>query len=133
MRLRRHDRDFALLVAGSVALGSASASNSLSRYASTDLAPPDRRATALSLVVWTGTAGAVAGPLLVPAAEQWASHHGLPPLAGPFLFAMVSTTGAALILFAFLRRTHSWSLENPRASTTLATCQTRPPEPPSER
>lgn len=94
---------FALLVAGSVALGSASASSSLSRYAATDLAPPGRRATALSLVVWTATAGSVAGPLLVPAAEGWAGWLGLPPLAGPFLLAMLSTGVAAILLFVFLR------------------------------
>jgi MFS family permease len=94
---------YLLLVAGAVALGSASASGSLSRYASTDLASPSRRATTLSLVVWTATAGAVAGPLLVPAAEGWARHLGLPPLAGPFGLAMVCTGAAAVLLFAFMR------------------------------
>lgn len=94
---------FLLLVAGSVALGFAAASGSLSRYASTDLASPSRRATTLSMVMWTATAGAVAGPLLVPAAEGWARHLGLPPLAGPFGLAMVSTGAAAILLFAFLR------------------------------
>ena len=94
---------FLLLVAGAVALGSASASGSLSRYASTDLASPSRRATTLSLVVWTATAGAVAGPLLVPAAEGWARHLGLPPLAGPFGLAMVCTGAAAVLLFVFMR------------------------------
>jgi MFS family permease len=94
---------FLLLVAGAVALGSASASGSLSRYASTDLASPSRRATTLSLVVWTATAGAVAGPLMVPAAEGWARHLGMPPLAGPFGLAMVCTGAAAVLLFVFLR------------------------------
>jgi MFS family permease len=94
---------FLLLVAGSVALGFASASGSLSRYASTDLAAPSRRATTLSLVMWTATAGAVAGPLLVPTAEGWARHLGLPPLAGPFGLAMLSTGAAAVLLFVFMR------------------------------
>jgi MFS family permease len=94
---------FLLLLAGSVALGFASASGSLSRYASTDLASPSRRATTLSLVMWTATAGAVAGPLLVPVAEAGAEHLGLPPLAGPFGLAMVTTGSAAVLLFLFLR------------------------------
>jgi MFS family permease len=94
---------FALLVAGSVSLGSAAASSSLSRYASTDLASPERRATALSLVVWTATLGAVAGPLLVPLSEGWADRFGLPALAGPFVFAMASTGLAGVILLVFLR------------------------------
>ena len=43
---------------------STTAANSGARYAATDLAPAERRARALSTVVWATTIGAVAGPNL---------------------------------------------------------------------
>ncbi|TDD69890.1 MFS transporter [Jiangella aurantiaca] len=94
---------FGLLVAGTVALGASSASTNVARYAATDLARPERRATALSMVVWVATTGAVLGPLMVGPAEDVASRSGLPALAGPFLFDMTCAAVAGLLIVAFLR------------------------------
>lgn len=94
---------FPLLIVGMVALGASSAATHVARYAATDLAPADRRATSLSLVVWVATAGAVIGPLMVGPAEGVASSFGLPPLAGPFLLDMACALVAGLVVFAFMR------------------------------
>ena len=72
---------FPLLLLGTLMLGSATAVNSLSRYAATDLAQPSRRARALS-VVWATTLGAVLGPNLVGPAGDLALAVGMPELAG---------------------------------------------------
>ena len=53
-----------LLAIGIAMIGVASAVQLLSRFAAADLALPEKRARDLSLVVWSITVGAVAGPLL---------------------------------------------------------------------
>jgi MFS family permease len=94
---------FPLLMAGMAALGASTASTNMSRYAATDLAPVDRRATALSMVVWVATVGAVLGPLMVGPAESVATSLGLPSLAGPLLVDMTAAVIAALVIFSLLR------------------------------
>lgn len=94
---------FPLLLLGTLLLGSATAANSQSRYAATDLAEQRTRGRALSVVVWATTIGAVLGPNLVGRAAQWASAWGLPELAGPFVLAGVGFVLAALVLGGWLR------------------------------
>jgi MFS family permease len=94
---------FATLLAGAALLGSTTAANNQSRYAATDLARPTRRASALSLVVWATTVGAVAGPNLTGFAGGVADDIGLPRLTGPFLFGVVGMLASALVIAAFLR------------------------------
>ena len=94
---------FATLLLGATLLGSTTAANNQSRYAATDLAKPHRRASALSLVVWATTIGAVAGPNLTGFAGGAADDLGLPPLAGPFMFGLVGMLGSALVIGLFLR------------------------------
>ncbi len=94
---------FTLLLIGATLLGSATAANSQSRYAATDLAAPDRRARALSIVVWATTVGAVAGPNLTGLAGRVARDLGLPPLTGPFLFAVVGLLASAVVVAVFMR------------------------------
>ncbi len=89
---------FALLLIGAALLGSTTAANSLSRYAATDLARPDRRARSLALVVWATTVGAVAGPNLTGPAGRVARDLGLPALTGPFLFGMFGILAAAVVI-----------------------------------
>ena len=62
--------------------------NNQSRYAATDLARPEKRARALSLVVWATTIGAVAGPNLTGVAGRAGRALGVPALTGPFLFGL---------------------------------------------
>lgn len=94
---------FPVLLVGAALLGSTTAANSQSRYAATDLASPPRRARALSLVVWATTIGAVLGPNLTGSAGAVAGALGLPVLTGPFLFALVGSAAAALVVAVFLR------------------------------
>jgi MFS family permease len=94
---------FATLLVGATLLGSTTAANNQSRYAATDLARPDRRARALSVVVWATTVGAVAGPNLSGPAGRFARQIGLPALTGPFLFGLVGMAAAAVVIGVFLR------------------------------
>ncbi len=92
-----------LLMAGAALLGSATAANSGARYAATDLAPADRRARALSTVVWATTIGAVAGPNLTGLSAAVADRLGIPELTGPFAVGSIGMLGAALVVGVFLR------------------------------
>ncbi len=94
---------FPLLLVGATLLGATTAANNQSRYAATDLARPEARARALSVVVWATTLGAVAGPNLTGSAGRAGRILGVPVLTGPFLFALVGTLGAAAVVAVFLR------------------------------
>ena len=96
-------RSFPLLLAGTVLIGVANSANNLSRYAAADLVPLARRASALSLVVWGATVGAVVGPNLVPVAGDAAVALGLPRLAGAYLLPAFFVAAAALLSFVLLR------------------------------
>ena len=53
---------YALVVLGIIGVGVGQATNLAARYAVADLAPDDRRARAIGLLVWASTFGAAAGP-----------------------------------------------------------------------
>lgn len=93
----------ALLLFGSVLLGSVSAANSAARYAATDLAVANQRARSLSLVVWATTVGAVLGPNLVGPSGRVAESLGLPELTGAYLFGAVAMLLAAAVVGFLLR------------------------------
>ncbi|GAA0907728.1 MFS transporter [Pseudonocardia zijingensis] len=86
-----------------VLIGAATAAGLAARFAATDLAPPDGRARALSLVVWATTVGAVAGPNLAAPVQTVAGNLGLEPGAGPFLLCTVAFALAAAGTWAGLR------------------------------
>ncbi len=86
-----------LLLAGTFLVGFGNAANQLARYAAADLYPAKRRASAIGVVVWGSTIGAVIGPNLVAPAGAVAKSLGLPVLAGPYLVPILFV-GAALIL-----------------------------------
>lgn len=92
-----------ILLIGTLLIGFGNASNQLSRYTAADLAPPDRRASAIGVVVWGATIGAVAGPNLVAPAGRIALALGLPELSGPYLVPIVFVGAAALLSFVLLR------------------------------
>ncbi|MCY0917649.1 MFS transporter [Streptomyces sp. H27-G5] len=86
-------RNFPLLLVGMAAFGAASSANLQARFAAADLAAPDRRARAISVVVWASTIGAVLGPnLSAPAGHSFAGTS-IPETAGPFVWA-----GAVFVL-----------------------------------
>lgn len=94
---------FPLLLVAATLFGASTTANNQARYAATDLAGPDRRGRALSVVVWATTVGAVLGPNLMGPAGRLAEGLALPPLSGPFLFSLVGFILAALVLFVRLR------------------------------
>jgi len=92
----------ALLVA-LLLVGAATAAGLAARFAATDLAAPDRRARALSMVVWATTVGAVAGPNLAAPVQSVAGGLGLEPAAGPYLLCTGAFAVAALGTWVGLR------------------------------
>jgi MFS family permease len=92
-----------LLLASLLVYGAGTATNLQARYAGTDLARPERRATAASVALVSTTLGAVAGPNLVEPLGGLASVLGLPELAGPFLLAAVAYLAAGAVVVALLR------------------------------
>jgi MFS family permease len=92
-----------MLLAGTVLIGFGNASNQLSRYVAADLYPPERRASALGLVVWGATVGAIVGPNLAAPAAGLATALGLPELAGAYLVPVVFVGLATLLTLISLR------------------------------
>lgn len=82
--------------------GSGTATNLQTRYAGTDLAPANRRATAVSIAMVSTTLGAVAGPNLVEPLGDLAATLGLPALSGPFLLAAAAYLAAGIVLLLML-------------------------------
>jgi MFS family permease len=90
-------RTLPVFLIGLFLFGNGQASNLLARYAATDLAAPDQRATAMSRIVFASTFGAVFGPLLISPAEaagqEW---FGWSKYTGPWVFSSV------VLLLAFV-------------------------------
>jgi MFS family permease len=94
---------FPLLMLGMMLFGGGTASNLQARYAATDAATPLTRGRALSVVVWATTIGAVAGPNLSGLGGRVGVGLGVPSLAGPFLFSVLSFGAAAAAVALLLR------------------------------
>ncbi|WP_445270711.1 MFS transporter [Streptomyces sp. DSM 41634] len=77
------------LLLGMAAFGAASSANLQARFAAADLAAPDHRARAISVVVWASTLGAVLGPNLSAPASRSFAGTSIPETAGPFVWAAV--------------------------------------------
>lgn len=97
------DRNIFLLFVSLLVYGAGTATNLQARYAGTDLAKPNQRATAVSIAMVSTTFGAVAGPNLVDVMGQFATSIGVPALAGPFILGAAAFTLAGLVLLIFLR------------------------------
>jgi MFS family permease len=96
-------RFFPFLLLGMALYGGGTTAGLQSRYAAIDLAVPDRRGRTLSMVVWSTTIGAVAGPNLVGPAGRMGELVGIEPLAGPLLFGAVAMVLAAALVWFRLR------------------------------
>lgn len=94
---------FALLLCGMAAFGAASSANLQARFAAADLAEPERRARAISLVVWATTIGAVLGPNIASPAGRSVTGLGIPAAAGPFLWAAGIFLISAVVVAVLLR------------------------------
>jgi len=92
-----------LLLASMILIGFGNSANQLSRYTAADLYPPARRASAIGVVVWGATVGAVIGPNLVEWAGNLGQGIGLPALAGVYLLPVFFVGAAAVLTFTMLR------------------------------
>ncbi|MEU1225915.1 MFS transporter [Streptomyces sp. NPDC005828] len=94
---------FPVLLVGLVGFGAGSSANLAARFAAADLAEPDRRARAISTVVWATTIGAVLGPNVAAPAGKSVSGLGIPATAGPFVWAAGVFVLAAAVVAVLLR------------------------------
>lgn len=93
-----------ILLFGSLFLyGAGSATNLQARYAGTDLAKEEQRATAVSIAMVFTTFGAVVGPNVVDLMGEYAESIGVPYLAGPFILGAAAYILAGITLFILLR------------------------------
>lgn len=92
-----------LLFISLLVYGAGSATNLQARYAGTDLANNNQRATAISMTMVFTTFGAVAGPNLVNVMGNFALSMSIPSLAGPFILAAAAYIIAGIVLFIMLR------------------------------
>lgn len=88
---------------GLLLTGVGAGASNLARYAAADLAEPEARGKAISMVVFASTIGAVGGPTLVGVADGWGQSLGLEENVGPYAFTATFFTIAALIVFVRLR------------------------------
>jgi predicted MFS family arabinose efflux permease len=75
----------------------------LARYAAGDLRTEDRRARAISLIVWASTIGAVVGPLMIGPTSVLAVTAGANELVGPVAMAAGGFALVALLMVVALR------------------------------
>lgn len=88
---------------GLAVLGFGRSASQLARYAAGDLRSEARRGSAISLVVWASTIGAVAGPLLVGVAGRRAATAGVDENLGPVALGGALFLVAAVGLLVTLR------------------------------
>ena len=92
------DRNFWLLVAATVIAGYYSANGQLYRFAAAELAAPDFREKAVSLVLAGGLAGAVLGPNLASRTRNLLDV----PFAGAYL-ALALVAALSMLIMAFMK------------------------------
>lgn len=93
----------ALLLLGLFLFGAATACGLQARYAAADLAVPEHRGRALSLVVWATSVGSVLGPNLAGPGADLGELLGLPALGGGFVVSGVVFAVVAVGLVLLLR------------------------------
>lgn len=94
---------FPLLLLGMAGFGAGSSANLQARFAAADLAEPDRRGRAISLVIWATTIGSVLGPNIAAPTSRAFVGTSIPEAAGPFLFAAGIFAVAGLVVAVLLR------------------------------
>ncbi|HYH23734.1 MAG TPA: MFS transporter, partial [Blastococcus sp.] len=92
-----------LLIAGLFLFGASAACGLQARYAAADLALPERRGRALSLVVWATTVGSVVGPNLAAPGAELGDALGLPSLGGVFVLSAAVFAAVAVGFLLLLR------------------------------
>ncbi len=92
-----------LLLLGMAVVGFGRSVSQLARFAAGDLREADHRASAISLIVWASTIGAVVGPLLMGPSSTFASALGFDQLVGPIGVGIVGFGLASIVSFIGLR------------------------------
>jgi MFS family permease len=94
---------FPLLILSAIFIGVGRASGEQSRFVAGELFPQAERARMIGRIIFAGTVGAVAGPVLVSPSGQFLESFGLNPDLGPWAAAFGLCSLAALITLFFLR------------------------------
>lgn len=94
---------FWIFAFGAGMAGVARGAADLSRYAAAEVSPLNRRAKVIGWIVFAGTIGALAGPLLVTPAVNLAGAKGLVPDSGPFWVASIVLVVSTLLTILLLR------------------------------
>lgn len=94
---------FLLLLVSAVLIGMGRASGEQARFAAGEMFPEDERARMIGRLVFAGTIGAVAGPVLVAPSGRLMESLGLNPDTGPWVGMVVLCGLATLITFFLLR------------------------------
>ncbi|EFQ83611.1 transporter, major facilitator family protein [Aeromicrobium marinum DSM 15272] len=92
-----------LVLLGLLFFGASTAATLQSRFAAVDRAAPSTVGRSLSIVVWSTTVGAVAGPNLTGPGAAVAARVGVPDLAGPMLFSVAAFGLAGMLTLLTLR------------------------------
>jgi MFS family permease len=92
-----------IFLVGLVGIGVGSGASNLSRYAAADLALADRKAKAISFIVFASTIGAVFGPTLVGPADRIGQSFGFDERAGVYVVTAVLFVVGAIIVGIRLR------------------------------
>jgi MFS family permease len=94
---------FPLLLHGMFAIGFGRSVGQLARFAAGDLRHSEHRASAISLIVWASTIGAIVGPLLIGPTSDAASAAGFDELIGPVTVGIVGFALGTAVMFVGLR------------------------------
>lgn len=95
--------NFLLLLAGMAGIGIGRSVGQLARYAAGDMRSEARRASAISLIVWASTIGAIVGPPLIGPTGSLALAFGFNELVGPVVVAVIGFALASILMFIGLR------------------------------
>jgi MFS family permease len=94
---------FWMLVLAMLIFGVANASNLQNRFAAADLATEESRASAIAMVVWVGTIGAVVGSPAAAWVNRLGTAAGLADWVAPALLGLLGFATAAAVVHLFLR------------------------------
>lgn len=94
---------FLLLCLGAGLAGVANGTSQQARFIASEVWPQSHRSRIIGYIVFAGTVGAIAGPLLVPVAAAVAAQIGLVANAGPYYMAAGLCMLSMLLAFIFLR------------------------------
>ncbi len=118
---------------GLFVLGMGRATLEQSRFAVAEVNQPERRARAMSLVIWGATVGAVIGPLLATPMGNWALSMGLNTYAGPLLFTSAMYLVVGAVLFAVLSVNWKGLVERAAATSLQSQVDDAPQAPEKSR